>query len=98
MAWDTPLEKDIEADFVRQCKRQGWMAEKFTAPGKRSVPDRIVSKPDGTVFYVELKAPGKKPTPKQTADHEKRRAMGFRVYVSDTFESNTETVEWEAML
>lgn len=87
MAWDTPLEKDIEAYFVRQCKKRGWKAEKFVSPGRRSVPDRLVSKPGGAVFYCELKAPGKKPTAKQAADHEERRALGFTVYVADTYES-----------
>ena len=87
MAFDDPKENDIEAYFVRQCKRRGWPAEKFTSPGRRSVPDRLVSKPGGVVFFCEAKAPGKKPTAKQQADHEKRRSLGFRVYVADTKEA-----------
>lgn len=38
------------------------------------------------VIFVELKAPGKKPTAAQERDHEQRRAMGFDVRVIDTKE------------
>lgn len=98
MAWDTPLEADIEKHFVAQCKKQGWLPEKFTAPGKRSVPDRIVSKTEGDLFLCELKAPGKKPTPKQAEDHRKRRERGFRVYVADTYEAVRQVVEAEKLI
>jgi hypothetical protein len=39
------------------------------------------------VAFVECKAPGKEPTSAQLRDHERRRAMGFRVYVVDSYES-----------
>ena len=63
------------------------MSEKFTSPNKRSVPDRIVMFPGGKLLFVELKAPGKKPTEMQQRDHEKRRAMGFTVLVIDSLEA-----------
>jgi hypothetical protein len=44
-------------------------------------------------IFVELKAPGKKPTPAQQRDHERRRAMGFRVEVLDSVEAVDEFVE-----
>jgi len=87
MSWDDPLEKDIEAHFTRECKKRGWLAEKFTSPNRRSVPDRMVSKPGGDLFFCELKAPGKGPTVKQASDHQRRRDLGFRVYVADTYEA-----------
>ena len=37
----TVLEKTIEAALVQRVKSLGGMAEKFTSPAKRSVPDRI---------------------------------------------------------
>lgn len=98
MAWDDPKEADVEEHFVRGCRKRGWKAEKFTSPGRRSVPDRIVSKPDGTVFFCELKAPGKKPTEIQAKDHKERRAMGFRVYVADTFKACDEVLGIEEVL
>lgn len=97
-AWDAPREADIEAYFVRQCRRRGWRCEKFTSPGRRSVPDRLVLKHGGDIFFCELKAPGCKPTVKQLADHECRTAMGFRVYVADTYEAVDKVVrreEWD---
>tara|TARA_R110000868_G_scaffold244624_1_gene500980 strand:- start:452 stop:718 length:267 start_codon:yes stop_codon:yes gene_type:complete len=77
------LEKDIEAAFVRRVKALGGTAEKFTSPNRRSVPDRMVMLPGGVVVFVELKAPGKKPTEAQARDHNRRRAMGFVVNVID---------------
>ena len=98
------LEKTIEAYLVRQVAKIGGVAEKFTSPNRRSVPDRIVwfpmydqtgrqlSRDFGHVILVELKAPGKKPTEAQERDHKKRRAMGFRVEVIDTKEGVDEFI------
>ena len=77
------LERDVEKAFVKRVKALGGMAEKFTSPSRRSVPDRIVTMPDGQIIFVELKAPGKKPTDAQERDHAKRRAMGCDVRVID---------------
>lgn len=80
------LEKDIEAAFVKRIKELGGMAEKFTSPGRRSVPDRLVTLEGGDIFFVELKAPGKKPTDAQLRDHERRWRLGCDVYVIDNME------------
>lgn len=77
-------ESTIEAYGVREIERAGGTCEKFKTPGRRSVPDRICSLRPGKVFFIEFKAPGKRPTPAQTRDHERRRARGFRVYVVET--------------
>jgi len=42
--------------------------------------------PDGSIIFVELKAPGKKPTKKQARDHRRRRKMGCDVRVIDSVE------------
>ena len=78
------LERDIEKALVKKVKSLGGMAEKFTSPAKRSVPDRLVSLPGGRIIFVELKAPGKVPTENQKRDHEKRRALGCDVRIIDT--------------
>jgi hypothetical protein len=89
------LEKDIESAVCRYAKAQGLLAEKFTSPAKRSVPDRIFTTPKGCHFFIEFKAPGKKPTPKQAKDHEDRRARGVAVYVIDNIEQGKAVVdEW----
>ena len=81
------LESTIEAALCKRVKSLGGACEKFVSPGRRSVPDRLVTFPCGTIIFVELKAPGKKPTPKQKADHARRRAMGCDVRVIDNMES-----------
>lgn len=87
-------EADVEATLVRRVKAAGGVAEKFTSPSKRSVPDRLVMLPIDNpehraivaqyIWFVECKRPGAKPTPKQAEDHVKRRAMGYRVDVLDS--------------
>lgn len=95
MTWDRPLEKDIEAYLVKRAKQAGWVAYKFVAPGRRSVPDRLVLKDNGTVFFVEVKRPGGKPTPLQEAEHAALRSLGFTVYTVDNRESVDAVVEGE---
>lgn len=80
------LERDIEKALVKRVKALGGTAEKFTSPQKRSVPDRLVILPGGRIIFVELKAPGKKPTENQARDHERRRALGCNVRVIDSIE------------
>jgi len=80
------LEKDIEAALVKKVKALGGTAEKFTSPNRRSVPDRLVSLPGGRVIFVELKAPGKRPTDAQARDHARRRALGCDIRVIDSME------------
>jgi hypothetical protein len=77
------LEKEIEQALVKRVKELGGLCEKFTSPGRRAVPDRIVMLPGGRIVFVECKAPGKKPTELQSRDHERRRALGFEVVVID---------------
>ena len=52
------LEKNIEKYLVAQVKAMGGMAYKFTSPAHRGVADRVVCLPDGSTWFVELKAPG----------------------------------------
>lgn len=52
------LEKNIEKYLVAQVKAMGGVAYKFTSPAHRGVADRVVCLPDGSTWFVELKAPG----------------------------------------
>ena len=81
------LERDIERALVRRVTALGGMAEKFVSTGRRAVPDRIITMPSGVIVFVELKAPGEKPTPAQQRDHARRRALGCDVRVIDTMEN-----------
>ena len=80
------LEKDIENALVRKVKKLGGMCEKFTSPGRRFVPDRIITLPSGKIVFVEVKNTGKKPTELQLRDHERRRALGCDVRVIDNMD------------
>ena len=80
------LEKDIERALVRRVKELGGLCEKFTSPGRRSVPDRILTFPDNKIIFVELKRPKQKPTEAQERDHVRRRQFGCDVRVIDSME------------
>ena len=77
------LESQVEQTLIRKVKKLGGICEKFTSPGRRSVPDRIVTLPNGRVIFIELKSPGKKPTRAQALDHGRRRSLGCDVRVID---------------
>lgn len=81
------LEKQVEQALVQRVKELGGTCEKFTSPGRRAVPDRIVTLPGGRIIFVECKAPGKKPTVMQQFDHERRRLLGCDVRVIDSLEA-----------
>lgn len=81
------LEKDIEGRGSVDCRKLAVMFEKFTSPGRRSVPDRMLTFTYGLIAFIEYKAPGNYPTDKQWADHQKRRVRGVLVYVIDDIES-----------
>ena len=76
-------EKTIEGKLVRTVKSAGGIAPKFVSPGLDGMPDRIVLLPKGRMAFVEVKAPGEKPRPLQSARHRLLQALGFKVYVLD---------------
>jgi len=80
------LEKDIEKAFCNRVKYLGGTAEKYSSPGRRAVPDRLITLPGGRIIFAEIKAPGKRPTKSQLRDHDRRRAMGCAVVVIDTWQ------------
>ena len=80
------LESIIEKYLVSEVKKMGGTAYKFVSPGHAGIPDRICLLPNGTLFFVELKATGKLTRPLQDRQIEKIRAYGQRVYVADSTE------------
>ncbi len=89
------LERDIEDAVCKYARKYLFLAEKFTSPNRRSVPDRMFSGPAGLHFFIEFKAPGKTPTPKQARDHARRAALGHRVYVCDDVEDGKRIINFE---
>lgn len=52
------LEADLEKRLVEKVTNLGGLAWKFTSPGNVGVPDRIILF-RGSIYFVEMKAPGK---------------------------------------
>lgn len=77
-------ESSLEKRFRLGVKNVGGQAYKFTSPGKRGMPDRIVSLGNGRVAFAELKAPGKPLEPLQRKRAEELRSQGFKVFKIDS--------------
>lgn len=75
----------VEAYFKRRVKEAGGFAEKHVSPGRRGVPDQIVTWQWG-VDFVELKAPMGRLSDAQIRDHARRRQLGVKVFVLYTKE------------
>ncbi|HEJ0061783.1 TPA: VRR-NUC domain-containing protein [Proteus mirabilis] len=77
-------EDEVERHLVNEVKKAGGIAYKFTSPGRKGVPDRIVLLPNGRIIFVECKAPSEKPRPDQLREHARLFALGFHVVVLDS--------------
>ena len=91
-------ESDVEKHHVGTIKKEGGISYKFTSPARRSVPDRLdlLPVPDAArhvvaqyVRFTECKRPGAKPTEAQSREHERLRALGYRVDVVDDIDHAT---------
>lgn len=76
----------LERRLVREVERIGGLAPKWTSPGHRGVPDRIVILPGGRTVYVEMKAPGKPLDPLQERWKRKLLNLGHEHYKIDSVE------------
>lgn len=84
------LEVDVERTLVGAVEDAGGEAYKFTVPGRRGAPDRLVLLPVPPehraivakyVRFYELKRPGKDATVQQKRWRDRLREMGFRAEV-----------------
>lgn len=88
-------ESAIEEYLRDQVRLAGGWAPKWESPGNNGVPDRIVMLPGATDVFVELKAPGRKPTPLQLSQHRRLQALGRNVRVIDSKQAVNELIaEW----
>ena len=84
----TVRESSIESYFCDKARRAGMLTYKFTSPSNSGVPDRILIH-EGIVYFIELKAPGKKPRKLQKETVRRMRTHGARVYcISNTLQVN----------
>jgi len=84
-------EASREQSVRRWCKKVGIDCVKFGSSVDRGWPDRIYLFPDGTVAFIEWKAPGKKPTQQQLRKIGRLAIRRFRVAV---FDNVKEAKEW----
>jgi len=86
-------EGKIEAYLKKCVLASGGRIRKLKWIGTRGAPDRLVWWPleEGLfgvlaphIVFVEVKAPGKKPTKQQEREHNRLRADGFEVWVVDS--------------
>ena len=80
---DNTLENSIETTFVNLAKINNFLCFKFKALGQTGVPDRILIG-HNTVYFVELKAPGKNLRKLQKIITDKMRYHGAIVIVINT--------------
>lgn len=84
-------EKKLEARVVAYCKKRGLYTRKFISPANRGVPDRIIAG-DRKVLFLELKAPGKKPTALQSLEIKQLRAKGMAAEYVDNYPAAVELI------
>lgn len=89
------LEKEIEKYLVDKVKKMNGLCIKMNSISFSGLPDRLVILPQGIIFFIELKAPNKKPRPLQQAVIEKLRSSGVEVYVADSKKYIGEILEGE---
>ena len=77
-------ESQIEKDYCDQVKKAKGLAIKLVSPSMSGLPDRLIIFKDN-IYFVEFKAPGKKPRPLQQYIISKIINLGVRVYVVDSF-------------
>jgi hypothetical protein len=58
-------EIEIEKHLIKVCSQKKWLCLKFVSPNFTGVPDRIIIPYSGLSYFVEVKAPNKKPRVRQ---------------------------------
>jgi len=79
-------EAKIEAAVCKYAKEKGFYVRKFKSTSQRGVPDRLFISPTGEVFFIEFKAPGKKPTALQQREMNEIKKRVARAYCIDCIE------------
>lgn len=85
-------ESRLERRFKREIERRSGQAYKFTVPGIRGMPDRIILLPGARAIFVEMKAPGESLRPLQAKRAEQLRALDFPVYCIDSIKGITDFI------
>jgi hypothetical protein len=82
-------EKTIETKLRLGIESLGGLCIKIPATFFAGIPDRLCLLPGGRAFFVETKATGLKPRPRQEYVKKQLEALGFTVYVVNSLEGVT---------
>lgn len=77
-------EQRLERRLRREVERRHGKARKLVTPGASGTQDRLVLLPPGRVWFIEMKAPGKKLRPLQVHRAHELQEMGFKVRTIST--------------
>ena len=70
------------------------MERKYSSPGRRSSPDRILFPPfREKVVFIEFKKPGEKPTEAQMLEISRLKARGQEVHVIDNIPAGKQLIK-----
>jgi len=88
-------EKVVESYLKRKIEAKPLFGKcyKWVATAYRGMPDRICCLPDAEIWFVETKAPDKRPDPLQVIRHQELKRLGFNVIVLDTFKKVDHFIE-----
>jgi len=87
-------ENKIEVFLKAEVEKLGGLCIKFLATYFTGIPDRLVLLPGGRMYFVELKAPGKKPARRQPYVITLLQKLGFNVLVIDTIDKVNAFILW----
>lgn len=76
-------EVDVETKACEYAKSIGCWHAKFKSSNNRGVPDRLFITPDGVVFFIEFKKPGKKARKQQRLVIDDMTDNKAKVFVTD---------------
>ena len=92
-----PLETSITKSIVRMAREDGWWTFKIAGGAfqRAGIPDLLCVK-NGRAVFLEVKQPGKKPTPLQLHVMQEIREQGGAVVAVVTSREEARKVLWEA--
>lgn len=80
-------EVDVESKACEYAKARGCWHAKFKSSNNRGVPDRLFITPDGVVFFIEFKKPGKKARKQQRLVIDDMMDNKAKVFVTDDLQT-----------
>lgn len=86
-------EARIEKLLKIATEKRGGLCLKFTSPGNKGVPDRVILFGNNVVAFVELKSPGKKLAPLQQYWKDKLNEKGCLYFKIDGPEQIEEVLD-----